>query len=73
MDNKIEQLGTMRFELDDYTNSEFNESVDCTYALYGTEVSGEAMSIEKYWCLCRQFAAAMGFGESTIEKWFGRD
>lgn len=70
-ENKIKQLGTMRFELDDYADSEFNESVDCTYALYGTEASGAVMSIEKYWYLCKQFAAAMGFGEVTIKEWFG--
>jgi hypothetical protein len=71
MGKKIKRLGTMRFELDDYTDSEFNESVDCTYALYGTEVSGQIMSIEQYYCLCKQFAAAMGFAEKTINDWFG--
>jgi hypothetical protein len=72
MDNKIERIGYMRFDLEDDRDTEFNESTDCTYALYGMK-DDEVMSIEKYWCLCRQFAAAMGFGESTIEKWFGRD
>ena len=72
MDNKNKRIGYMRFDLDDDRDTEFNESVDCTYALYGIE-DDEVMSIEKYWHLCRQFAAAMGFGESTIEKWFGRD
>lgn len=72
MDKKAERIGYMRFDLDDDRETEFNESVDCTYALYGTDDDlCELMSIEKYWCLCRQFAAAMGFGESTIKEWFG--
>lgn len=72
MDKKVERLGYMRFEYEDDRESEFNESTDCTYALYGVDDDlCELMSIEKYWCFCRYFAAAMGFGESTIKEWFG--
>lgn len=60
------QLGTMEFWFKDYTEDEFNQSVDCTF-----EVWGDDMSIEQYWCMCRQFAAAMGYAEETIKEWFG--
>ena len=60
------QLGTMEFWFKDYTENEFNQSVDCTF-----EVWGDDMSIEQYWYMCRQFAAVMGFSESTIYEWFG--
>ena len=60
------QLGTMEFWFKDYTENEFNQSVDCTF-----EVWGDDMSIEQYWYMCRQFAAVMGFSESTICEWFG--
>lgn len=69
-DNKCEKIGEMRFCLDDWKKSEFNESVDATFALYGEE-EDEVMSIEKYFCLCRYFAAMMGFAEKTITEWFG--
>ena len=74
MDEKpiMKQIGTMEFWLRDDRENEYNETIDCSYALYGTggELE-EVMSIEKYWCLCRSFAAAMGFCENTIEEWFG--
>ena len=60
------QLGTMEFWFKDYTEDKFNQSIDCTF-----EVWGDNMSIEHYWCMCRQFAAAMGFAEETIKEWFG--
>ena len=66
----IEKIGEMRFCLTDNRNCKFNESVDCTYALYG-EKEDETMSIETYYLLCRSFAAAIGFAEKTIDEWFG--
>lgn len=74
MDEKptVKQIGTMEFWLRDDREDEYNETIDCSYALYGTGSElDEVMSIEKYWCLCRSFAAAMGFCEKTIEEWFG--
>ncbi len=74
MDEKpiMKQIGTMEFWLRDDRENEYNETIDCSYALYGTgDELEEVMSIEKYWCLCRSFAAAMGFCENTIEEWFG--
>ena len=47
----------------------FNESVDCTFAIWEDPSNG--MDMEFYWCLCRQFAAAMGFDDKTITEWFG--
>lgn len=70
--DKITRVGSMEFWLRDDRNIEYNESIDCTYDLYGTENQiDEIMSIEKYWELCRSFAAAMGFCEKTIIEWFG--
>ena len=70
--SKMKQVGSMEFWLRDDRETEYNDSVDCTYALYGTgDEMDEVMSIEKYWCLCRYFAAAMGFSEKSIEEWFG--
>lgn len=69
---KMKNIGSMEFWLRDNREIEYNESIDCTFELYGTDDEmEEIMSIEKYWCLCRDFAAAMGFGEQTIAEWFG--
>ena len=66
----MKNIGSMEFWLKDYRDSEFNESVDCTWELYGEE-DDEILSIEKYYYLCKNFAAAMGFAEATINEWFG--
>ena len=66
----IKQLGTLRICLDDYQENEWNESLDCEFALWGTE-SDETLTMEKYHMYCRHFAAALGFAESTINEWFG--
>lgn len=71
MADKVKKLGEMRFCFDDWREIKFNESTDTTFALYGIE-GEELMSIETYYLLCRQFAAAMGFAEKSIEEWFGR-
>ena len=44
--DKNERLGYMRFDYEDDRETEFNESVDCTYALYG-EKEDEAIEILK--------------------------
>ena len=67
---KIEKIGQMEFHLVDNRCSEYNESVDCIFPLYGLQNDG-VMSIETYFGLCKQFAAAMGFAEKTIDEWFG--
>ena len=66
----MKNIGSMEFWLRDNRDSEFNESVDCTWELYGEE-DDEILSIEKYHDLYKCFAAAMGFTESTINEWFG--
>ena len=69
---KIKQVGTMEFWLRDDRDTIHNDSVSCSFDLYGTgDEIEEIMPIEKYWCLCRYFAAAMGYCEKTIEDWFG--
>lgn len=69
--SEIKRLGEIRFVLDDERQTKYNESIDCTYALYGDE-EDEILSIEDYYYKCKYFAAAMGFGEKTINEWFGR-
>lgn len=66
---KAEHVGDMRFCFDDYREDKFNESVDCTFAIWNDQ--GNNMDIELYWCFCRQFALAMGYSEETVDKWFG--
>lgn len=69
---KIEKIGDMRFCLSDYRAVDFNESVDCTFDLYGEpDTDNDVMDIEIYWMLCRHFALAMGFGEKLVSEWFG--
>ena len=68
---EIKRLGEIRFVLDDERSMEGNESIDCTYALYGDE-GDEILSIEDYYYKCKYFAAAMGYTEKTINDWFGR-
>ena len=68
--SKATQLGTIRFELDDYREMKYNESVDCTFGLWG-DPEDEALSMEDYYHYCKYFAAAMGFASATINEWFG--
>ena len=66
----MKNIGSIEFWLRDDRDIEYNESVDCTFELYGDDDS-EILSIERYYDLCKRFAAAMGFAESTINEWFG--
>jgi len=66
----MKNIGSIEFWLRDDRDIEYNESVDCIWQLYGEE-EDEILSIEKYHDLCKSFAAAMGFAESTINEWFG--
>ncbi len=66
----MKNIGSIEFWLRDDRDIEYNESVDCTWQLYGEE-NDELLSIEEYYDLCKCFAAAMGFTESTINEWFG--
>jgi len=62
----------MKFELVDNTRKNiYNESCKMEKAWYGEESDGQIMSIDSYYTMCKEFAAAMGFCESTIEEWFG--
>lgn len=65
------EIGSIEFWLRDDRDIQFNETLDCTFSLYG-EDEDELLTIEQYWELCCRFAAAMGFNESTIEEWFGK-
>ena len=67
---KVEKIGELRFCLDDYRDSIYNESTDLTYGLYGTE-SDEILALNIFRSYCRQFAAAMGYSEKTIDEVFG--
>lgn len=63
------QIGELEIWYRDYNEDEFNDSVDCTFSIWGKD--GDSMSIEEYYYLCKRFAATMGFAEKTINQWFG--
>lgn len=68
---KAKHIADMRFCFSDYREDKFNESVDCTFAIWDDPCNCMSMDMELYWCFCRQFAAAMGFDDETIIEWFG--
>lgn len=62
----------MKFELVDNTRKNiYNESCKMEKSWYGEENDGQVITIETYYVMCKEFAAAMGFGEKTITEWFG--
>ena len=62
----------MIFELVDNTRKDmYNESCKMQKAWYNEDEDGQIMSIENYYYMCKEFAAAMGFCEKTIDEWFG--
>lgn len=62
----------MKFELVDNTRKNiYNESCKMEKSWYGEENDGQVITIETYYVMCKEFAAAMGFGEKTIIEWFG--
>ena len=67
---KAEKIGELRFCLDDYRDDIYNESIDLTYSLYGAEFD-EILPLDMFRCYCKQFAAAMGQSEKTINEVFG--
>ena len=71
MDDKITNMGSIEFKLTDKRESIYNESVNCSFELFGTN-DDEILSIEDYYDLCRRFAFTMGFCEATIDEWFDK-
>lgn len=62
----------IKFELIDNTRlNTFNETCKIEKAWYGEMEDGQILDIETYHTYCKEFAAAMGFAEKTIEEWFG--
>ena len=62
----------MKFELVDNTRKNiYNESCEMKKSWYGAESDGQVITIETYYTMCKEFAAAMGFSEKTITEWFG--
>ena len=65
----------LTFIFEDNTQlNKWNESCEMTKSWYGNSASGdsdEVISIEDFYYYCRNFAAALGFGERTINEWFG--
>lgn len=62
----------MKFELIDSTRlNSYNESCKMEKVWYGELEDGQIMDIETYYTYCKEFAAAMGFCEKTIDEWFG--
>lgn len=66
----MDKIGEMRFCLDDYRPQEFNESIDCTFGIWGNE-NTDVMPIEYYHDFCKRFALTMGFAENVVNQWFG--
>ena len=64
-------IGSFEIWLRDDRDSEYNESIDCTWQLYGEE-EDEILSIEDYHYYCKRFALAMGFAEEAVDEWFGK-
>lgn len=48
----------------------YNESTSMTKKWY-EEHDGQTLSLEMYYQMCKEFAAAMGFSEKSINEWFG--
>ena len=62
----------MKFELIDNTRmNSYNESCKMKKVWYGEMEDGQIMDMDTYYCFCKEFAAAMGFSEKTIQEWFG--
>ena len=62
----------IKFELIDNTRLDcYNETCKMEKVWYGEMADGQIMDIETYHTICKEFAAAMGFCEKTIEEWFG--
>lgn len=61
-----------KVELIDNTRKDaFNESCLMQKTWYGEAEDGQVLSIEAYYYYCKEFAAAMGFSDKTIDEWFG--
>lgn len=68
MENKNEMI----FKFVDNTRlNAYNESCEMKKVWYGELEDGQIMDIETYYTMCKEFAAAMGFAEKTINEWFG--
>ena len=62
------------FNFKDNTNeNQYNESTKMEKVWYGEQVDGQVLNMETYYYMCKEFAAAMGFSEKTINEWFGED
>ena len=62
-------IGSLEFWYKNHIEDKYNDSVDCTFGIWGEDWDG--LSMENYHSLCKRFAAAMGFTEQTINEWFG--
>jgi hypothetical protein len=68
----MKNKNVLRFELIDNTRlNSYNESCTMEKTWFGETNDGQVLDIETYYTYCKQFASAMGFGEKTIEEWFG--
>lgn len=62
----------MKFIFEDNTRTDiYNETCKLEKRWYGELEDGQIMDIEMYYYMCKEFAAAMGFAEKTIDEWFG--
>ena len=62
----------MKFIFEDNTRlNQYNETCKMEKQWYGDLEDGQIIDIETYYTMCKEFAAAMGFAEKTINEWFG--
>ena len=67
----MEKKSFVKFEVcDNHNKDKYNESITFIKEFYPEDEYG-VLSLEDYYLLCKQFAAAMGFPEKSIEEWFG--
>lgn len=68
----MQKANKLIFILEDNTRlNQYNESCKLEKSWYGEQDDGQIMSIDDFYYRCKEFAAAMGFAQKTIEEWFG--
>ena len=65
-------IGTIHFWIDDDRDSIYNQSIDLSYSLYSENEEDDIVEIDTLVDYCMNFAKAIGFTETTVERAFGR-
>lgn len=68
----MQEPNKIRIEFIDNTRkNQFNETTIMEKIWYGEKENEEVLDIETFYLICKEFAAAMGYCEKTINEWFG--